>query len=113
MSPEPVRQIEVCLWLEELVSGSLTSTKQIADRERCSERSVRMTLSLAFLSPRIIQAIADGTLADGPGVSRLVDKPRFCGFDAIPLASEHEAVIFGLGQTPGTSGKATVLSSLQ
>jgi len=64
------------LWLEELVSGRISGTKAIADREGCSERSVRMTLSLAFLSPHIVQAAVDGTLADGPGVSGLVGVPE-------------------------------------
>jgi site-specific DNA recombinase len=61
------------LWLEELVSGRVSGTKALADREGCSDRSVRMTLSLAFLSPPIIQAAVDGTLADGAGVSRLIE----------------------------------------
>jgi site-specific DNA recombinase len=64
------------LWLEELVSGRVSGTKAIADREGCSDRSVRMTLSLAFLSPRIVQAAVDGTLADSLGVSRLIELPE-------------------------------------
>jgi site-specific DNA recombinase len=64
------------LWLQELVSGRVSGTKAIADREGYSERSVRMTLSLAFLSPQILQAAVDGTLADGPGVSRFTDLPE-------------------------------------
>ena len=43
------------LWLDELVSGTVTSTKQIAAREKCSERSIRTTLSLAFLNPGIVK----------------------------------------------------------
>jgi len=35
--------------------------------ERCSERSIRMTLSLAFLSPEVIQAIIAGRLPRGIG----------------------------------------------
>jgi site-specific DNA recombinase len=63
------------LWLEELVSGRVSGTKVIADREGCSERSVRMMLSLAFLSPEIIQSAVAGTLADGHGVSGLIELP--------------------------------------
>jgi site-specific DNA recombinase len=63
------------LWLEELVSGHVSGTKAIADREGCSERSVRMMLSLAFLSPEIIQPAVAGTLADGRGVSGLIELP--------------------------------------
>ena len=49
-------------WLHQLTSQQVSDTKEIATRERCSERSVRMTLSLAFLSPTIIRAAIDGTL---------------------------------------------------
>jgi hypothetical protein len=35
-----------------------------------------MTLSLGFLSPRIVEVAVDGTLADGPGMSRLVELPE-------------------------------------
>src|SRR3954465_12992283 len=47
-------------WLEELLSGQIAGTEEIAVRERCSERSIRMTLSLAFLSPEVVQAIIAG-----------------------------------------------------
>jgi len=47
-------------WLDELVAGRAGTTEAIADREGCSERSVRMTLSLAHLSPAIVRAIVDG-----------------------------------------------------
>ncbi len=46
-------------WLDELVSGAVKDTAAIAEREGCSERSVRMTLSLAFLSPKVVRAIVD------------------------------------------------------
>jgi site-specific DNA recombinase len=63
------------LWLNELTEGRVTDTKEIANREGCSERSIRMTLSLAFLSPTIVQAAVDGTLPHGRGVSTLLDLP--------------------------------------
>jgi site-specific DNA recombinase len=63
------------LWLEELVSGTARDTKEIAECEGYSDRSVRMTLSLAFLSPRIVQATVDGTLPEGQGVSGLIELP--------------------------------------
>lgn len=62
-------------WLEELASGAVKDTAEIAGREGCSERSVRMTLSLAFLSPNIVRAIVDGTAPRGIGVSRLSELP--------------------------------------
>ena len=63
------------LWLDELVTGRTRDTSEIARREGRSERSVRMTLSLAFLSPQIVQAAVDGTLPQGHGVSTLLELP--------------------------------------
>jgi site-specific DNA recombinase len=63
------------LWLDQLVSGEIESTSEIAEREKCSERSVRMTLGLAFLSPAIVKAAVDGTLPRGCGVSQCLDMP--------------------------------------
>ncbi len=57
------------------MSGRMDSTEAIAAREGCSERLVRMTLSLAFLSPAIVQAIVAGALPRGIGISRLTDLP--------------------------------------
>ena len=63
------------LWLDQLVSGEIESTSEIAERENCSERSVRMTLGLAFLSPAIVKAAVDGTLPRGCGVAQCLDMP--------------------------------------
>jgi hypothetical protein len=63
------------LWLDQLVSGEIESTSEIAERENCTERSVRMTLGLAFLSPAIVQAAIDGTLPRACGVSQCLDMP--------------------------------------
>jgi hypothetical protein len=63
------------LWVDELATGRARDTREIARREGYSERSVRMTLSLAFLSPTIVQAAVDGTLPDGHGVSTLLELP--------------------------------------
>ncbi len=62
-------------WLDQLVSGEFQSTADIAQHNRCSERSVRMTLALAFLSPALVKAIADGTLPQGVGLSVLAHAP--------------------------------------
>ena len=47
----------------------------IAARERKTERSIRMTLSLAFLAPGIVKASIEGRLPRGFGVTRLFDPP--------------------------------------
>lgn len=62
-------------WLDELLSGQVNDTHEIAVREACSERSVRMTLNLAFLSPAIIQAALEGRLPHGIGLSSLTEAP--------------------------------------
>jgi len=40
-----------------------------------TERSIRMTLSLAFLAPDIVKAAIDGRLPRGFGLKRMVDLP--------------------------------------
>jgi site-specific DNA recombinase len=63
------------LWLDDLISGRVQSTNDIADREACSERSVRMTLGLAFLSPASITAAVGGALPAGMGIVELTNAP--------------------------------------
>jgi site-specific DNA recombinase len=62
-------------WLDELLSDTLQNVEFLALRERKSERSVRMTLSLSFLSPDIVKAAIEGRLPRGCGLKRLVDLP--------------------------------------
>jgi len=62
-------------WLDEIMTGSVPDIETIAQRDRISERSARMGLSLAFLAPDIVEAAADGTLPRGFGISRLTDLP--------------------------------------
>ncbi len=47
----------------------------IAAREKKTERSVRMTMSLAFLSPALVKAAVEGRLSCGFDVKRLMDLP--------------------------------------
>lgn len=63
------------LWLNELTSGICANTNQIAQRECRSERSVRMTISLAFLSPTIVKSAIEGTLPYSAGITKLIDPP--------------------------------------
>jgi hypothetical protein len=44
-------------WLDEFVAGTVNSVEQIAAREKCSIRQVNMTISLAFLAPKLVQAV--------------------------------------------------------
>ena len=63
-------------WLDDLLTGRATDTHAIAIAESCSERSVRMTLNLAFLAPSVVQAAIAGTLPEGSGISALINVPR-------------------------------------
>src|SRR6202795_2143593 len=47
-------------WALELISGQVDSVDEIARREHLDKRSVRRLLRLGFLSPRIVEAIAEG-----------------------------------------------------
>jgi hypothetical protein len=62
-------------WLDEIVSGSATNIEQIATRQKCSVRQVNMTISLAFLAPKLVRAAVEGRLPRGIGVTRLRDAP--------------------------------------
>jgi site-specific DNA recombinase len=62
-------------WLDELVSEPLQTLESLALRERKTERSIRMTLSLAFLAPDIVKPAVEGRLPRGFGLKRLVDLP--------------------------------------
>ena len=62
-------------WLDELLSNSRLTLGSIASREDKSERSIRMTLSLAFLAPEIVKAAVEGRLPRGFGLKQLVDLP--------------------------------------
>lgn len=62
-------------WLDELVTGAVTTIDQIAAREGCSIRQVNMTISLAFLAPSLVSAAIEGRLPRGVGVANLRDAP--------------------------------------
>jgi hypothetical protein len=62
-------------WLDGLIAGRFTSTAEIALYERCSERAVRVTLSLAFLAPPIVRAAVEGRLPYGLTASSFSELP--------------------------------------
>ena len=65
-------------WLDGLVKGTISDIAELAARHHRSDRSIRQTLSLAFLDPALIDAACSGSLPRGYGVSRLMDlPPRF------------------------------------
>jgi site-specific DNA recombinase len=62
-------------WLDELLSDPRQTLESLCSREGRTDRSIRMTLSLAFLAPDIVKAAVDGRLPRGFGLKRLVDLP--------------------------------------
>ena len=45
-------------WLDELMASPAATPESIAARERCSARKVNMTISLAFLAPRLSKQLS-------------------------------------------------------
>jgi site-specific DNA recombinase len=77
-------------WLDDVVSGRVTTVQEICVRERCSVRQVNMTMSLAFLAPDLVKAAVEGRLPRGIGVERLRDPPTEWSrqFEALGLNPE-------------------------
>ena len=62
-------------WLDELLIDPAQTIESLATREHKSERSIRMTVSLAFVSPVLAEAALEGRLPRGFSVKRLTDLP--------------------------------------
>ena len=57
-------------WRDELLSDPRYTLESLASRQGKTMRSIRMTLSLAFLAPEIIKAAVEGRLPRGFGLKR-------------------------------------------
>ena len=66
---------EALRWLDELLCVQAQTLGALALREGKTDRSIRMTLSLAFLAPDLVKAAIEGRLPRGFGLKRLVDLP--------------------------------------
>ncbi len=80
-------------WLQELVSGKASCIEAIAAREGRHARSIRATLSFAFLAPDIVHRIIDGDLPKHLTVTDI-------GRD-LPMLWSEQRRMFGL---PAASG---------
>ncbi len=60
-------------WLKTIMAG--TTTHELAAHEGRTERTIRLTVSLAFLDPKLVQAAAQGLLPRGVNATRLSDAP--------------------------------------
>ena len=77
-------------WLDDVVSGRVTTVAELCTREKCSVRQVNMAISLAFLAPNLVKAAVEGRLPRGIGIERLRDPPTEWSrpFEALGLNSE-------------------------
>jgi site-specific DNA recombinase len=62
-------------WLDDVVSGRVTTVAELCAREKCSARQMNMAISLAFLAPNLVKAAVEGRLPRGIGIERLRDPP--------------------------------------
>jgi site-specific DNA recombinase len=60
------------VWIEEIVEGRAASFAEIAAREGKAERHIRFLAPLAFVSPRIVASIADGSLTADLNLTKMV-----------------------------------------
>jgi site-specific DNA recombinase len=74
-------------WLDELIRDPHQTIGAIAAREHKSERSIRMTLSRAFVAPPIVAAGIEGRPPRGFGSKRLMD---------LPMVWSHQWTALGL-----------------
>ena len=58
-------------WVDELATGRAGSFAVLARREGKVERHIRLLLPLAFLSPRIVSGLLDGTAPAGLTITAL------------------------------------------
>jgi site-specific DNA recombinase len=63
------------IWMSDLVSSKSESIQSIAAKQQVSEKTVRSTLSLAFLEPDIVAAAIEGRLPRGVTVTEMTDLP--------------------------------------
>ena len=77
-------------WLDDVVSGRVTTVVELCAREKCSVRQANMTISLALLAPSLVKAAVEGRLPRGIGVERLRDPPTEWSrqFEALGLSPE-------------------------
>ena len=66
-------------WMADLVEGRVSSFEEIAQNEGKVERHIRYLAPLAYLSPRFVEAIANGTAPAGLTVTSLAVPCRTAG----------------------------------
>lgn len=78
-------------WFDQLVTGKVSSVREISRRDRVNENEITRTLPLAFLSPQIVEDILKGKQAQNLtayGLKRLSALPMNWA-DQAKLLSNH------------------------
>jgi site-specific DNA recombinase len=65
-------------WIDDLAHGRAASFALIARREGRAERHIRLLAPLAFVSPRIVSALLDGTAPAGLTLTKLARALPYC-----------------------------------
>jgi site-specific DNA recombinase len=84
-------------WMDDLAHGRVANFAVIAGRERKAERHIRLLAPLAFLSPRIVSALLDGTAPADLTLTQLgralphswAAQERRVGFGSQPIIALH------------------------
>jgi site-specific DNA recombinase len=95
-------------WADELAHGRLGSFAMLAGREGKLERHVRLLIPLAFVSPRIISGLLDGTAPAGLTITALAralpwswaDQERRLGLTATDVLGPHATSSVGISTSP-------------
>jgi hypothetical protein len=78
-------------WVDDIVSGRVTSLDEIAHREGNGERHIRLLAPLAFVSPQYVRAIIDGVAPADITVSGLAKQVADSWSDQDRLATIRDA----------------------
>jgi hypothetical protein len=92
--------------LDELLSDPNLTIEAIAARERKSTRSLRMTLSLAFLAPNLVKAAMEGRLPRGLNVKRMVELPMLWSDQWKALGMQPAPAISSVGPVAAVRAEA-------
>jgi ParB-like chromosome segregation protein Spo0J len=76
-------------WSDDLVSGRVESVDALAKREGLDKRSVRRLIRLGFLSPKIVEAIAEGRQSPDLTVVALTRRINF----PLPWTSQEQVLV--------------------
>src|ERR1700681_2621219 len=74
-------------WMNDLIEGRVNSFEEIARSENKVERHIRHLAPLAFVSPRIVEAIADGSAPADLTVTMLARAPPQAGGSMLKMST--------------------------